>query len=92
MSMKQNMLKFYGKDGNTYYVKERTLKQITNVLKSYLNNPCWWVKYEYIPGSQKISKMNGNIYARFYIKGTDNITTLCIADYSDYIGEINFNE
>ena len=90
--MKQNMLKFYGKDGNTYYVKERTLKQITNVLKSYLNNPCWWVKYEYIPGTQEISRMNGNIYAKFKNLETNQVTTLYIADYNDYIREINFNE
>lgn len=88
--MKKNMLEFPAANGRIYLVKERTPYSIYRFLGTYIRDA--YAKYEYIPGSQKISKMNGNIYARFYIRGTDSITTLCVADYSDYIGEINFNE
>ena len=87
--MKKNMLTFEGKDGKTYYVKERTNHQIFRFLELYINIP--YSRFEYIPNTQEISKMNGNIYAKFKVKGTDDITELCVADYYDYIKEINFD-
>nr|DAV28095.1 MAG TPA: hypothetical protein [Caudoviricetes sp.] len=85
-------MKFYHKDGRVLEVKERTKKQIWKVLKRYLH-PEELQSLEYI-GNQHISVNNGNIYADFYdhrykaADGTPHKTTLYIADYSDYIGEI----
>lgn len=83
------MLTFEGRDGKTYKVKERTMSQIHKVLDSYMDY-AWRERYEYIPGTQEISPMNGNIYARLKVKGTNSIQTFYIADYNDYIKEIDF--
>lgn len=87
---KRKVLTFEGSNGKTYKVKERTMSQIYKVLDSYMDY-AWWEKYEYIPGTQEISPMNGNIYAKFKVKGTNSIQTFYIADYNDYIKEIDFN-
>lgn len=85
-------MKFYHKDGRVIEVKERTKRQIWEVLGSYCR-PEELQNLEYI-GNQRISVNNGNIYADFYNHrykapdGTPLKTTLYIADYCDYIGEI----
>lgn len=62
------------------------------MLKSYCR-PEELQNLEYI-GNQHISVNNGNIYADFYdhrykaADGSTFKTTLFIADYSDYIGEL----
>ena len=89
MNTKMNPLEFTGKDEKIYRVKERTLSQIFGFLETYIDRP--FMKYEYIPNSQKISEMNGNIYAKFHLKGTKDTVTLCVADYYDYINEVNFD-
>lgn len=89
--MKEAMLAFEGRNGKTYEVKERTMPQIRKVLDSYMDY-AWREKYEYIPGTQEISPMNGNIYAKFKAKGADSIHTFCIADYDDYVKEIDFDD
>ena len=85
-------MKFYHADGRVLEVKERTKRQIWKVLKSYCGQEALQ-NLEYI-GNQRISVNNGNIYADFYdhrykaADGTPFKTTLYIADYSDYIGEL----
>ena len=85
-------MKFYHADGRVLEVKERTKRQIWKVLKSYCGQEALQ-NLEYI-GNQHISVNNGNIYADFYdhrykaADGTPFKTTLYIADYSDYIGEL----
>ena len=85
-------MKFYHADGRALEVKERTKRQIWKVLKSYCR-PEELQNLEYI-GNQHISVNNGNIYADFYdhrykaADGSTFKTTLFIADYSDYIGEL----
>lgn len=86
---KRKMLTFEGSNGKTYKVKERVMSQIHKVLDSYMDYG-WGERYEYIPGTQEISPMNGNIYAKFKVKGTNSIQTFYIADYNDYIKEIDF--
>lgn len=86
------MLEFYHKDGRVIPVKERTQKQIYKVLASYCGQDALR-NLEYI-GKQHISISNGNIYADFLdhryknSDGSAHKTTLYIADYNDYIGEI----
>ena len=85
-------MKFYYKDGRVLEAKERTKRQIWKVLKSYCR-PEELQNHEY-NGNQHIAVNNGNIYADFYdhrykaADGTPFKTTLYIADYSDYIGEL----
>jgi len=92
------MLKFEHNDGTIRLVKERTQTQINKVLCTYLSVK-EQQRYKYIPNTQEISKMNGNIYADFeYIDnyglrllnydGEPCVTTLYIADYFVYINEI----
>lgn len=90
-SNKRKILTFEGSNGKTYKVKERTMSQIHKVLDSYMDY-AWQEKYEYIPDTQEISPMNGNIYAKFKVKGTNSIQTFYIADYNDYIKEIDFTD
>ena len=92
------MLKFESMDGTIIDVRERTLAQIETVLKRYMS-PEERSKYKYIHGTQEISRMNGNIYAKFEgydqngkrlltYSGEPFIATLYVADYYDYIDEI----
>ena len=84
--MKKATLEFHGKDGRVYDVKERTPRQIWAYLKRYMDSPedC----FEYIPGTQEISPLNGNIYAKFKGKGSGSAVTFCIADYDDYANQL----
>ena len=92
------MLKFEHNDGTIRLVKERTQAQINKVLCAYLSDK-EQQRYKYIPNTQEISRMNGNIYADFEhfdnygvrllnYAGEPCVTTLYIADYFDYINEI----
>ena len=85
--MKKAMLKFPGKDGKVYDVKERTLYQIWSYLEHYVDRP--EERFEYIPGTQELSPLNGNIYAKFKEKEGGYVVTLCIADYYDYIDQLD---
>ena len=87
--MKKNMLIFIGRDNKVYWVKERSLYRVWVYLNNYIPFPERY--YEYIPGTQEISINNGNIYAKFKDLRTGSITTLCVADYEDYIHEIKFD-
>lgn len=86
------MLEFYHKDGRMIPVKERTPKQIYKALASYCGQDALR-SLEYV-GNQRISINNGNIYADFLdhryksADGSIHKTTLYIAGYNDYIGEI----
>ena len=82
----KKMLKFPHVDGSVRLVKERTIKQIYRVLarttrQDRLNELVYL-------GNQRISECNGNIYADFFDKKYNQKTTLYIADYYDYIDEI----
>lgn len=79
------MLIFEHKDGRKIPVAERTYMQIYSVLSRYMR-PYEMQKFRYI-GKQRISPMNGNIYADFLDKD-GNKHTFYIADYEDYISEI----
>lgn len=83
--MKEQALKFVDKNDRIHMVKPRTGYQIYNFLKTYSNR-----EYRYIPNSQFISVMNGNIYAKFIDPIYGNIETLMVADYKDYIKELKF--
>lgn len=83
--MKEQALKFVDNNDRIHMVKPRTKYQIYRFLKTYSNR-----EYEYIPNSQFISIMNGNIYAKFIDVIFGNIETLMVADYKDYIKELKF--
>lgn len=79
-------LKFNGRDGKVYEIKERTPRQIWAYLKRYMDSP--EAHFEYIPGTQEISPLNGNIYAKFKGKASGSAVTLCIAEYGDYASQL----
>ena len=85
--MKKAMLKFHRKDGKIYDIKERTPYQIWSYLGRYMDRP--EARFEYIPGTQKISPLNGNIYAKFKEKANGFTVTLCVADYDDYTNQLD---
>ena len=99
-----NGMLFPHKDGRNIPVKERTMMQIRSYMKKYRYDfrkiGDYWgfvadygITYKYL-GGQSISKCNGNIYAEFECVGVKTYggdqaySTLCIADYEDYIHEI----
>lgn len=77
---------FTDRNENKHFVKERTQSQIHKCLRSYISDD-EIANYKYIPGSQFISKMNGNVYALF-IDNEGFSHTFYVADYKDYIKEI----
>ena len=82
----KKVLEFHHVDGSIRYVKERSLKQIYGVLSKYVSSNRIG-DFEYI-GNQFISENNGNIYAEFFDKRYNQKTTMYIADYYDYIDEV----
>lgn len=89
MDMKKvgSTLRFRDKNGRFRSIKERTLSQIWDYLFRYLDEP--WNRFEYIPHSQYVDSGSGNIYASFKSKSTGEVGELPIADYYDYMNEIN---
>lgn len=85
--MKKATLKFHVRDGEVYNIKERTPYQIWSYLEHYMDRP--EARFEYIPGTQEISPLNGNIYAKFKEKANGFTVTLCIADYYDYTNQLD---
>lgn len=84
---------FHHKNGNDYEVADRTFSQMAKCLASYgcklvRKNPKGKEEFEYIPGTQFLSSMNGNIYAKFRDEA-GAIRTLMCSDYYDYIKEID---
>ena len=79
-------LKFNGRDGRVYDIKERTPCQIRSYLERCMDNP--EARFEYIPGTQGISPLNGNVYAKFREKASGSAVTLCIAEYGDYASQL----
>lgn len=77
---------FIDRNDKEHFVKERTQSQIYKCLRSYISDN-EIANYKYIPFSQFISKMNGNIYALF-IDNKGFSHTFYVADYEDYISEI----
>lgn len=87
MENKNAKLYFTNRNEQVFEVKPRTWKQIHKCLRSYMTENEVG-KYNLIEGTQRISKMNGNVYADFINSETGDRHSFCIADYEDYINEI----
>ena len=72
-------------NGNLYAVRERTAREAAQFWARLGGLP---VGYTLVANSQMISDCNGNIYADF-IDSDGFKHELCIADYNDYINEID---